>query len=122
MSTRVIHRASTFDRDLKQLSKNHHHLEKAVLKKLDELTSANDPSCDGPLGGCAGLPVFKVRIAHGNSGKRGAARMVYYWNEALVMPFFLYLKNDISGIPEKALLGALRDAGLVPEDEQPAKK
>ena len=121
MSTRVIHRTATFDRDLKQLKKKHHQLEKAVLTKLEELLNANDPSADGPLGGIKGLPVFKVRIAHGNSGKRGAARMIYYWNEALVMPFFLYVKNEVEDIPEKSILAALREAGLVPEEEEPKK-
>ena len=121
MSTRAIHRTAGFDRDIKQLSKKHRQLSGAIDQKLDELVVANDPSADGPLRGLKGLPVFKVRVAHGNSGKRGAARMIYYWNEGLVMPFFVYVKNEVDDIPEKSILRALQDAGLVPSDENPTK-
>lgn len=73
---------------------------------------ARDPTCGDVIPGTGGLR--KVRIGLGSSGKRGGARVIYYfYNEdypAVLMA--LYAKNekaDLTARDKKALADSLKE-------------
>ena len=42
----------------------------------------------------------KIRLAVGSRGKRGGARVIYYWaaREGLILPLYAYLKSESAGL------------------------
>jgi len=73
---------------------------------------AYDPTCGDVIPGTGGLR--KVRVGRGGSGKRGGARVIYYFYNAEfpAVLMALYAKNekaDLSERDRKALAGELRD-------------
>lgn len=118
MISREIHRTPEYERNVKQLNKKHRDIPKALEKQLEALCKENDPRAD-QIPGLNGLPVFKLRVAFGNVGKSGGARLIYYWNDGLVMGMFAYVKSERENIPTESILRALEDAGLMPSDEEP---
>jgi len=70
---------------------------------------AYEPTCGDLIAGTGGLR--KVRIGRGSSGKRGGARVIYYFHNAdfpLVL-MALYTKNEKADLTarEKKLLAAI---------------
>jgi len=62
---------------------------------------AYEPTCGDLIPGTGGLR--KVRIGRGGSGKRGGARVVYYFYDA-EMPIFvmaLYAKNEKANLSQR---------------------
>lgn len=73
---------------------------------------AHDPTCGDVIQGTGGLR--KVRIGLGSSGKRGGARVIYYfYNEDFpVVLMALYAKNekaDLTARDKKALADNLKE-------------
>ena len=114
MTAREIRPSTGYLRDYKQLIKKHRELERALKNQLDEIASSQRPSGD-QIPGLSGAPVFKVRIAFGNRGKSHGARLIYYVDETVVAPLFLYAKGDRSGVPAREIVDALTEASLLPE-------
>ena len=92
-------------------------------RRADELLTANEqdavidliayePTCGDLSPGTGGLR--KVRVGRGGSGKRGGARVIYYFYNAdfpLVL-MALYVKNkkvDLTARDKKALAGTLKE-------------
>jgi hypothetical protein len=115
MNPREIHRTPTFQRDLKQLAKKHRSLPADVDTLLTAIATAQLPLGDR-IPGVRGLPVFKDRVALGNKGASGGARLIYYCAENLVVALALYAKNDMANMQANTIYEALKDAGLVPEE------
>lgn len=112
MTSRKIHRSDGFDKQLKQLAKKHRELPQAVSKALDHASGQPVPPGD-LIPGLGGAPVYKERIAFGNTGKRGGARLISYCGEALIAPLFIYVKGDTDDIPKAMIAEALAAAGLI---------
>src|ERR1700693_899579 len=73
---------------------------------------AFEPTCGDLIPGTGGLR--KVRVGRGGSGKRGGARVVYYfYNEDFPLALMaLYAKNekaDLTARDKKALAAALKE-------------
>ena len=73
---------------------------------------ARDPTCGDLIPGTGGLR--KVRVGRGGTGKRGGARVIYYfYNEDYpVVLMALYAKNektDLTGRDRKALADILKE-------------
>jgi len=73
---------------------------------------AHDPTCGDLIAGSGGLR--KVRVGRGGSGKRGGARVIYYFhNEDFpVVLMALYAKNekaDLTARDKMALAGSLKE-------------
>jgi len=73
---------------------------------------AYEPTCGDVIPGTGGLR--KVRIGRGGSGKRGGARVIYYFYgaEFPVVLMALYAKNekdDLTARDKKALAGTLTE-------------
>jgi hypothetical protein len=73
---------------------------------------AYEPACGDVIPGTGGLR--KVRIGRGGSGKRGGARVIYYFYSAEfpVVLMALYAKNekdDLTARDKKALAGTLTE-------------
>ena len=73
---------------------------------------AYEPTCSDVIAGTGGLR--KVRVGRGGSGKRGGARVVYYFYNAEfpVLLMALYAKNekaDLTTRDNKALAGTLKE-------------
>lgn len=66
-----------------------HEQQEAVIDLV-----AYEPTCGDLIPGTGGLR--KVRIGRGSSGKRGGARVIYYFHDAGVPIFLLalYAKNE----------------------------
>lgn len=112
MSARKIDPTKTFLSNLKDLSKKHPDLSDAVDEALDGYAETGESSASSKIPRMKGLPVFKERLAFGNQGKRGAARIIYYCDSELVVPMFLYTKN-VQAVREKKILDALKSADLI---------
>jgi hypothetical protein len=95
----------------------------AYQRRADELLTADerdavidliayDPTCGDLIAGTGGLR--KVRVGRGGSGKRGGARVIYYFYNAnfpLVL-MALYAKNekaDLTARDKKALAADLKE-------------
>jgi RelE toxin of RelE / RelB toxin-antitoxin system len=93
------------------------------LRRADELLTiderdavidliAYEPTCGDVIPGTGGLR--KVRVGRGGSGKRGGARVIYYFYNAdfpLVL-MALYAKNekaDLTSQDKKAMAAALKE-------------
>jgi hypothetical protein len=92
-------------------------------RRADELLTADEqvavidliayePTCGDLIPGTGGLR--KVRVGRGSSGKRGGARVVYYFYNAEVplLLMALYAKNekaDLSARDKKALADTLKE-------------
>ena len=73
---------------------------------------AHDPTCGDLIAGTGGLR--KVRIGRGGTGKRGGARVIYYYyNDAFpAVLMALYAKNekaDLTARDKKGLAGTLKE-------------
>lgn len=73
---------------------------------------AYDPTCGDVIPGTGGLR--KVRIGQGERGKRGGARVIYYFYTAdfPLLLLALYAKNeksDLSGHEKKKLVDAVKE-------------
>ena len=73
---------------------------------------AYDPTCGDVIPGAGGLR--KVRVRRGGSGKRGGARVIYYFYNAEfpAVLMALYAKNekpDLTARDRKALAGELKE-------------
>lgn len=73
---------------------------------------AYDPTCGDLIPGTGGLR--KVRIGQGERGKRGGARVIYYFYNAdfPLLLLGLYAKNDkadLSGREKKKLVDAVKE-------------
>ncbi len=73
---------------------------------------AYEPACGDLIPGTGGLR--KVRVGRGGSGKRGGARVIYYFYNAdfPVVLMALYAKNektDLTAQEKKALAGTLKE-------------
>lgn len=72
---------------------------------------AYEPTCGDLIVGTGGLR--KVRVGHGGGGKRGGARVIYYFynTDFPVLLMALYAKNekaDLSAIEKKYLADAVK--------------
>ena len=57
---------------------------------------ATNPQLGALIKGGGGIR--KVRIAVGSRGKRGGARVIYYWapRRNLILPLYAYQKNEVA--------------------------
>jgi len=94
----------------------------AYQRRADELLTADeqdavieliayDPTCGDLIAGTGGLR--KVRVGRGGSGKRGGARVIYYfYNADFPLVLALYAKNekaDLTARDKKALATNLKE-------------
>ena len=107
MSARKIECTKTFEGNLKDLSKKHPDLSDAVDAALAGYAATGESSASSKIPRMKGSPVFKERLAFGNQGKRGAARIIYYCDSELVVPMFPVheeragrAREEDSGCPE----------------------
>jgi len=109
-----------FDNERRALERRHHHLakkldgdgknEKGLLAEL-----ADNPTLGDRIPGLRNI--FKIRIKGEGAGKRGGYRVIYYYEESLVVPITIFAKGDKEDVPNAILLEALRAAGIGPPDK-----
>ena len=121
MSVRKIERTRTFADNLKNLSKKYAGLSGAVDAALNQYAATGESATSFRLIRVKGLPVFKDRLAFGNRGKRGAARIVYYCDPERVLALFLFAKSKREDVPTREILDALKSAGLLESGESPPR-
>ena len=95
------------------LSKKHPALSEVVDVALDLYAAAGESSTSLKIPRQRGLPVFKDRLAYGNQGKSGAARIVYYCDSETVVPLLLFAKSKQEDVSPKEIRDALKSAGLL---------
>ena len=68
-----------------------------------QMRLATNPAIGPVIKGGGGLR--KVRVAVGARGKRGGARVIYYWavRKDLILLLFAYPKNEIADLTKKQL-------------------
>jgi len=118
MAQRQTSTTPDFDKDLRRLGKKYHDIEQKVGDKLKALAASALPDGDRLIG-VQGQPVYKVRVACGNKGKSGGARLIYYYGDALVMGLIVFMKNDREDVPRQEVVAALKAAGLLPDQPDP---
>ena len=121
MSVRKIERTRTFADNLKNLSKKYAGLSGAVDAALNQYAATGESATSFRLIRVKGLPVFKDRLAFGNRGKRGAARIIYYCDPERVLALFLFAKSKREDAPTREILDALKSAGLLESGESPPR-
>ena len=117
MSVRKIERTKTFADNLENLSKKYVELGSAVDAALNRYAATGESTTSFRLMRVKGLPVFKDRLAFGNRGKRGAARIIYYCDSERVVALFLFAKSRREDVPTREIRDALISAGLLERDE-----
>ena len=106
MAERRVEYAKTFEKDTKHLSRKHAGFKDAVATFLKHVARANAP-LGKQIPGLSGEPVYKERLPLGRKGKRGGARLIYYWTPDLVLAMYAYAKSDADDIPVKQIRDAL---------------
>ncbi len=115
---RCLEYADGFDKNLQSFAKRKRdpglpkRVHQALASRLEQ-GSANDPR----LKKIKGLPVFKMRIPAQGRGKRGGARVVYYYDHERLLALSIFLKCEkahMSPADLKQIEKALQDAGLWP--------
>ena len=90
---REIRYSSKFKSGLKYAAKKDHGLEESVTAFFARMASARSAEGDRQPG-LGGRPIYKCRLALAGGGKRGGARVLYYFDDALVCPLLIYRKGD----------------------------
>ena len=118
MAVRHVDRTAKFARSLKGLSKRHPDLNGAIITALARYATSGPTKTSQQIPRLKGAPVFKDRLAFGNRGQRGGARIIYYCDAECVMAMFLYLKGEQEDVPVNEIWDALKQTGLysAPED------
>lgn len=119
MAQRQIQRGDGFERDFKKLTKKYRDLEESLNKVLRKIETDAIPPGD-LIPGLRAAPVRKERVPCGNRGKRGGARVIYHATDTHAILMYLYVKNDVEDIPVDAIRDALKAAGLLPDEPEPA--
>jgi len=112
MPDRQVERTASFANDLKALSKKHPALGQRVDEALAEYAANGKSHTSHQIPYLNSLPVFKDRLAFGDRGKRGAARIIYFCDQDRVLALFLYTKGQQSDVPRNEIRAALKSAGL----------
>jgi len=115
MAPREITCSALFEDNLKKLAKKERAIDQVAREALSEIAAAEHVPGD-QIPGLGGAPVYKLRLACGNRGKRGGYRLIFYCAERLVRGMFVYKKTETEDIPTKVIAFALKAAGLI-EDE-----
>ena len=111
---REIKCVDKFTRDLKQLSKKHSDIDASVTDTLNKIAHGGLEKADHLIPGLDGYPVYKRRLGLGNKGKRGGARLIFYFTEEILIALFVFAKSSIEDVSPKEISEALQSAGLLP--------
>lgn len=99
--------SKTFERDLRTLSRKYRNIAKNFRREIDKVAE-DGPDARFRLAGMVDeAPVYKLRLALDGKGKRGGARVIYYCDDRLVAPLFIYAKGAMADIPIQEINDAL---------------
>ena len=115
MGEREIRYGPNFQKCVKSLEKKHKGFEATIVGFLGDLARKGPASTSDKLIGVKGKPVYKDRIALPGMGKSGGARVIYYCNETLIVPLYVYSKNKRESVPADEIAVSLDD--LLSPDE-----
>ena len=108
---REIKTSKTFDRSLHTLGRKYRDIVKNYHREIRRVVK-DGPDARFRLSGMANqAPVYKLRLALDGRGKRSGARVIYYCDDRLVVPLFIYAKSAQDDIPTKEIDDALRGLG-----------
>jgi hypothetical protein len=118
--SRRIYQTITFQNEVKRLAKKHRgaDLTLVVSKFLETLASSSAPLGD-LIPGLDSAAVFKVRIAGGGMGARGAFRVIYFRDPEFVLALFIYQKGELEDVRPKEIRTALENALKAPQLTKP---
>ena len=111
-----IKHADKFTNDLKQLSKKHPDICDTVTGTLKEIAHRGLEKTDHCIPGLGGHPVYKRRLGLGNKGKKGGARLIFYFTKDILMALFVYAKGSKEDVSPKEIAEALQSVELPPQD------
>ena len=104
-----------FRRQVKKLSRKHRLILDDISDFLDRLDSGERPGY--LMRGLEGLPVRWARMPNSSarSGKSGGFRVVYFYDENVVLLITIDLRAEIDFLPAARIMRILSDAGLADE-------
>ena len=107
-----ILRSSEFARQVKKLRRKHRLILVDISDFLDELEGGERPGY--ALRGLEGLPVHWTRLPNSSaqSGKRGGFRVVYYFDEAVILLITIDLRASVGYVPPEWVRRILEENGL----------
>ena len=113
---RKIKRVDKFNKNLKQLSKNHPDIDASITGTLDDISRKGLEKTDNLIPGLGGHTVYKRRLGLGNKGKKGGVRLIFYFTEDILIALFVYAKGSKEDVPPKEIAEALQSVELPPQD------
>ena len=126
MAAREPEVSTNFARSLKQLSKKHPELRRAVDGVLKRAADSGPPDTADKIPGLDGRPVFKERLRFRNQGQRGGARVIYFCDEdcdeRTVYGLFVFAKSIQEYVPPNEIRNAMKAAGLFEPDPSPHRR
>ena len=113
---RKIEHVDKFSNDLKQLSKKYPNIGASVSDILKEISHRGLETTDNCIPGLRGHPVYKRRLRLGNKGKKGGARLIFYFTEDILIALLVYAKSSKEYVSPKEIEEALQSVKLPPRD------
>ena len=108
-----ILRSKDFANQVKKLSRKHRLILDDISDLIDALERGERPGYR--LGDLDDLPVHWVRIPNrsARSGKSGGFRVVYYFDDEVVLLIMIDLRANVGYVPPDWIMGVLRNNGLI---------
>lgn len=78
-----------FEKNLRQIEKKHRGFSATAQSALEKYREDGPTPTSDRMIGVGGLPVYKERLPLPGIGKREGARIIYYCDEAQVIPYSL---------------------------------
>ena len=107
-----ILRTDEFDRNTKKLLRKHRRILDDIEKFLEKLESGERPGYQ--LKGVEGRPIRWARLRNrsAKTGASGGFRVIYYFDDALVLLLTIDSRASIDYVAPERILWILHDAGL----------
>ena len=106
--------STDFDRQVRQLARKYRRLYEDIASFLDTFSEGHLPG--NVVRGVQGLPVKVARMQNStsNKGKSGGFRMVYYYDDSLVLFTFITTRDSLDQMSGRRILNKLTNEGFCP--------
>ncbi len=107
-----ILRSADFERQVKKLAKKHRQIFDDIADFLDQLERGERPG--KPFQGVQSRPIHWARIRNrsARSGKSGGFRIVYYFDDVLILLIAIDARSEFRQLPAYRLELILKEFGL----------
>ncbi len=101
-----------FDSQVEKLARKHRLIYDDIEDLIDKIESGLRPGYQ--LRGVKGLPVKWTRLGNrsANKGKRGGFRVVYYFDNELILLIMIDTRAEVKHFPPERVLQILKDEGF----------